>query len=273
MSTSTNPFQYRDPITPETLDRLFAHHRSLTGGWSMTQGPGEPGGQQGSQGSQGTQDPPAGGQQGAQGTGDQGQQGSQGAQPPPPTQLPPSDPDYFPANTPVADMTDAQRAGYYKFQSQKHERRATEWYQTVGGGKKTAAEVAAELEQQRQASMTEQQRAVEAAREEGKREATGAMSQSMATLALTQAMAHVPESERAELLSMIDRSTVIKEDGTIDTDKVAKVVARVAPVNGRGSRDPDFGGGQRGTGTSGSTVAAGASRYHERHAKKSTTTS
>lgn len=178
----------------------------------------------------------------------------------------------FPANTAVENMTVAQQAAYWKWHSKKHEDRATEWRTLVGGGSKTAAEVAAELETQRKAAMTTQERAIAEAKEAGKQEATSGMSQAMATLALETAMAHVPETERPELLAMIDRSTVIKADGTIDTDKVAKIVARIAPANGRRPNDPDFGGGNRGSGDSGSGVGAGRSRFQERHGAKKTTT-
>lgn len=34
-STRPNPFAYGKPITLDTLSDLFAHHRSITGGWSM----------------------------------------------------------------------------------------------------------------------------------------------------------------------------------------------------------------------------------------------
>lgn len=36
-----NPFAFDKPITLGGLDELFAHHRSLTGGWSMTSTPPE----------------------------------------------------------------------------------------------------------------------------------------------------------------------------------------------------------------------------------------
>lgn len=35
MTTSTNPFAYRKPITLDTLGDLFSHHRGLTGGFNM----------------------------------------------------------------------------------------------------------------------------------------------------------------------------------------------------------------------------------------------
>lgn len=35
MSRNRNPFAFGKPITLDTLGELFAHHRSLTGGWSM----------------------------------------------------------------------------------------------------------------------------------------------------------------------------------------------------------------------------------------------
>lgn len=40
--TRTNPFAYGKPITLDTLDELFSHHRGLTGGWSMEDPPEPP---------------------------------------------------------------------------------------------------------------------------------------------------------------------------------------------------------------------------------------
>lgn len=37
-----NPFAYGKPITLDTLGDLFAHHATLTGGWTMTAGPAAP---------------------------------------------------------------------------------------------------------------------------------------------------------------------------------------------------------------------------------------
>lgn len=42
MTALRNPFAYDKPITPDSLDELFAHHRSLTGGWSMVNPPNPP---------------------------------------------------------------------------------------------------------------------------------------------------------------------------------------------------------------------------------------
>lgn len=39
MHSRPNPFTYGKPITLDTLDDLFAHHRALTGGWSMEDPP------------------------------------------------------------------------------------------------------------------------------------------------------------------------------------------------------------------------------------------
>lgn len=42
MHSTQNPFAFRKPITVDSLDELFAHHRGLTGGWAMTATPPEP---------------------------------------------------------------------------------------------------------------------------------------------------------------------------------------------------------------------------------------
>lgn len=61
MSRNTNPFAFPGPITLDNLDQLFAHHRSLTGGYGMdASGAGQGGGQ--SAGQTGTQGAGQGGQ-------------------------------------------------------------------------------------------------------------------------------------------------------------------------------------------------------------------
>lgn len=42
MHRKPTPFTFDQPITLDNLDELFAHHRALTGGWSMTSTPPEP---------------------------------------------------------------------------------------------------------------------------------------------------------------------------------------------------------------------------------------
>lgn len=62
MTSTRNPFAFREPITLDNLHELFAHHRGLTGGWSM-EGEGG-GGDGGSGGSGGSGDGGTGGQGG-----------------------------------------------------------------------------------------------------------------------------------------------------------------------------------------------------------------
>lgn len=54
MQRTTNPFAYGRPITLDTLDDLFSHHRGITGGWSMEGEGGDGGGAGGDGGSGGS---------------------------------------------------------------------------------------------------------------------------------------------------------------------------------------------------------------------------
>lgn len=176
----------------------------------------------------------------------------------------------FPKDTPVADMKPAEQTAYWQHQARKHEDRNKEWQRALGG--KTAAEIAAEraeLATLRTEKMTDGEKAVEKAKTEGRREASLALAPQMFEVAL----GHVAADRRAVLVDNIDLSRVIKEDGTIDTDKVKTIAETLAPADKDGDtrRTRDFGAGPRRTDKT-SGVAAGREAYRERRGKKSTTT-
>lgn len=190
---------------------------------------------------------------------------------------PPADPPKdlgFPKDTPVAEMTTEQQVAYYKHQSRKHEERATE-YRTAAGGK-TAAEVKAGLEsadELRRQSLTDQQKAVEDAEKKGREETAREYAPKAARAVFELALKHVEDKdERSEILDAIDVKSVITASGDIDTDKVSRIVARLAPAGKAEERRlRDFGAGDRKVGKT-SGVAAGRSLFQERHGKKSETT-
>lgn len=169
----------------------------------------------------------------------------------------------FPKDTPVAEMKPAEQAAYWQHQARKHEDRNKEWQKTLGG--KTAAEIAAEREELtklRDEKKSDGEKAVDEAKTQGRREASLALAPQMFDVAL----AHVEEDRRKVLIDTLDLSKVIKEDGTIDTDKVTSIAKTLAPP-ATGNDDPDYGGGPRRTGTT-SGVSAGRDRYRERYGKK-----
>ncbi|WP_217428932.1 hypothetical protein, partial [Micromonospora maritima] len=133
----------------------------------------------------------------------------------------------FPENTPLAVMTDAQQAAYWRYHARKHEARA----QSMSDYEQLKQQ-AAEAERLRQAAMTDHERAIEAARTEGR---AAALAESGAAL-VEQFMAAAlqgrlsPEQITA-LISPLDRKQFLAADGLrVDTDKVNAWASVVAPT-------------------------------------------
>lgn len=161
------------------------------------------------------------------------------AVPPAPAPPPPvtGDPG-FPADTPVADMTDKQQAAYWKHQSRKHEN-------TV----KTRADYdavkakAAQFDQLEAASRTEQEKAIVAAREaERVRLAPGLVRAEFRAAA----KGVLTDAQRDALLEDLDLTKYLTATGEVDEDKVAKKVTALAPAVG-GTTRVDLGQGHRDT--------------------------
>ena len=175
----------------------------------------------------------------------------------------------FPANTPVAEMTLEQQVAYHKHQSRKHEERSKTW-QTIAGGK-TPEQVKADLEAAetlRKEQMTDAQRQVEEAKNQTRAATVMEVGASAARAALEFALGHDPEkNDKSSLIDTLDLSKLLTENGQVDTAKVRALVATIAPsATGQGQQH-DYGAGYRG-GSSSTGVAAGRSRYQERHGKK-----
>lgn len=170
----------------------------------------------------------------------------------------------FPKDTPVVEMTPAQQAAYHRYHGRKHEDRNKEWQRTTGG--KTPEQVAddlKELEELRKSKMTDGEKAIADAKTEGAREASLKLAPQLFDVALN----HVNEDRRKVLIDSIDPARVIKEDGTIDTDKVTSIAHALAPVKGGSDEDPDYGNGKR-TRRGSSGVGAGRAAYEAQSSKK-----
>lgn len=133
--------------------------------------------------------------------------------------------DGFPANTPVAQMTDAQASAYWKTQARKHEDRV----KAMGDYDQLRA---SHEEYQRlvAASQTEQERAVADARRQGRVEAlaeTG--SQLVEQWVRAAAVGRIGEESVSALLENLDRSRFLNGNGGVDTDKVYSLVNTLAP--------------------------------------------
>ena len=176
----------------------------------------------------------------------------------------------YPANTPVADMTDAQQAAYWKAQSRRHEDAAK--------SRKDYDTIKAENEKLKAATLTESEKAIEAARNEGKtagaQEASAKLLARIVTAEIKAAFKGARTDEQiAPLLAAINPTYFLAENGEdIDADKVTNYVAGLAPAGSNGTNKwPDMGAGKRGPSTQAKGVAAGADLYAASRGKKPTT--
>lgn len=137
-----------------------------------------------------------------------------GTEPPAPAApaapAPGGDPGY-PANTPVAEMTDAQQAAYWKTQSRGHEHKRRELAEKVEGYEA--------------ANLTEQQKREKQLREEG--EVLGAQPFiRQAVRAELRASTGLPAADVDELLRFTDPNSFLT-DGAVDDSKIASFATRI----------------------------------------------
>lgn len=143
-----------------------------------------------------------------------------------PTPTDPADPG-FPANTPIAEMTVAQQAAYWKFQARKHEN--TVKAQGDYADLKAKAE---EYQKLVAASQTEHERAVAEARRQGHAEALqSAGGQLVEQWIRAAASGRLPEDSVNALLEGVDRNRFLAPGGAgVDTDRVYAFVNSLIPA-------------------------------------------
>jgi hypothetical protein len=170
----------------------------------------------------------------------------------------------FPENTPVAEMTDAQAAAYWKDKARKHENtaKARADYDQL----KARAARADELEA---ANATEQEKAVKAARDEAAAQERARVAPQLVLAKFEAVAAGRIDAERLrDLTDDLDLSKYLTDKGEVDSEKVTKKVAAWAPKETdtkKTRRYPDTGGGNRGDAVS-SKGAAGAAEAARRFA-------
>lgn len=236
---AANPFAYRKPITLDTLDELFSHHRRLTGGWSMEEDTG--GGGQGGNGDAGA------------GTGgDSGDNGSDKGK------------DLgFPANTPVAEMTAEQQAAYYRHQQQKWQGRFKNLV-----GDRSFDEAKADLDayaEYKKSQQTPAEQQLEQRYAQGKADATAEANTkaAKAILSATLAAQELPQAEIDGIVEPLDLTKFFTEDGDVDIDKLSAYGKRFAPA-GKARDRRDYGGGRRQERSGGRAGASGAAEAEKR---------
>lgn len=180
----------------------------------------------------------------------------------------------YPKDTPVAEMTDAQRAAYHQHQSQKHEGR----YKALVGDRsfdetKAALDAYAQFQRDQQ---TPAEQAINDAREDGKRQGLTEARREAATAIFRGALQSggVDDTEIDEIVTGFNVDAYIGDNG-VDTTKITNFAKRFGTSGtDNGSRQRrDFGGGNRGGGNNtGQRGAAGKSEAQRRFGKQKTET-
>lgn len=154
---------------------------------------------------------------------DQNQQQGPPAAPKP---APPAGERGFPENTPVQEMTDGQRAEYYKSMSRKWEDRAK-----ARDDYDDLKQKASEFDKLRESQQSEQERAVAQARAEGASEAAkAAADRTAATVMRTLLTSAGREPETAAALVKATNLAAFIRDGDVDVDALAEHVKLIAPA-------------------------------------------
>lgn len=170
----------------------------------------------------------------------------------------------YPDNTPVAEMTTAQQAAYWKAQSRKHEDRAKA--RADYDDLKTKA---AELDKLKQSQMSEQEKAVEAAKTDARKAALVEVGAKLVDAEIRAVSAgRLSDDQRTVLLDGLDRTRFLTAEGDVDTDKVKTFVDGIAPARGDGKGGfPDLGQGRRSGGGKPSAKEAGVAEARRRYPK------
>jgi len=123
--------------------------------------------------------------------------------------------DEFPANTPVAEMTAAQQAAYWKHQSKKHERTSKDNFN--------------ELEKVRKANQTAEEKALDQARSEGEKAGIAKAAPKLVRAEMVVAAnGRLTGKAIDSLLESLDHTKLLSDDGDVDTDKVAALIEGIA---------------------------------------------
>lgn len=137
-----------------------------------------------------------------------------------------AEPDGFPANTPVAEMTPPQQAAYWKTQARKHEQRVKDMadYDQV----KAAYD---EYQRLLAASQTEQEKAIAEAHRKGRTEALTQAGGQLVEQWFRAAIGARLDADRVNtILDGLDRSRFLRPDGGVDTDKVQTYATSLLPA-------------------------------------------
>lgn len=176
----------------------------------------------------------------------------------------------FPQGKPVAEMTLSEQTAYWKHQAKKHEGRNSDLMKLTGNkyGDDLKADLD-ELEKLRDEKRTQAEKDVNAAKKTTRDETAAEYGVKNVRTAFELLLGDMPSEELESKIEVLDLSKFLTTAGDVDTAKVRSFASTLSSSD-KGQDDKqrrrDYGGGSRGGQTS-TGVAAGRSRYQERHGK------
>ena len=126
-----------------------------------------------------------------------------------------TDPNYFPPSTPVADMTTAQQAAFYRYHWHL-EKAARE----KASKAKTEAEEAARL-----AGLTDAEQKIEEARRAGAEQARKEIGDELVEYMFRANVGKLSEAELDDILAGVNKAAFMTDDGRPDQDKIKRDLA------------------------------------------------
>lgn len=172
----------------------------------------------------------------------------------------------FPAETPVNEMTDAQQAAYWKYHSRKHETQAKsrEDYDAI---KALADKWTAHEKASKPADQVKAEEDAEEARKAAEKAVAAKYATKLVTAEFKAAVAgRMKPEDLTDLLEDMDLTKYLTDDGDVDTDRVTKKAAIIAPeTRSSGTRR---GHQSRRTNDKTSSVSSGRDLYKETHGIK-----
>lgn len=173
----------------------------------------------------------------------------------------------FPAETPVNEMTDAQQAAYWKYHSRKHETvaKSREDYDTI---KALAEKWTTHEKSSKPADQVKAEEDAEEARKAAEKAVAAKFATKLVTAEFKAAVAgRMKPEDLTDLLEDMDLTKYLNDDGDVDTDRVTKKAAIIAPES-RSTGGTRRGHQSRRTNDKGSSVSSGRDLYQEMHGNK-----
>ena len=173
----------------------------------------------------------------------------------------------FPAETPVAEMTAEQQAAYWKFHSRKHETlaKSREDYDAL---KAAADKWTAHEKASKPADQVKAEEEAESIRQEAEKALKAKYATKLVTAEFKAAVAgRMKPEDLTDLLEDMDLTKYLTDDGDVDTDRVTKKAAIIAPET-RSTGGTRRGHQSRRTNDKESSVSSGRELYKEMNGKK-----